>query len=46
VVPQDRDTLFMDALVESGTVLTTFVGHDHGTSQQNITLPSLNKVRS
>jgi len=30
VVPQDRDTLFMHALVNSGTVMTTFVGHDHG----------------
>jgi hypothetical protein len=30
VVPQDRDTLFMQALVDSGTVRTTFVGHDHG----------------
>jgi hypothetical protein len=30
VVPQDRDTLFMQALVNSGTVMTTFVGHDHG----------------
>jgi len=30
VVPQDRDTFFMQALVDSGTVLTTFVGHDHG----------------
>lgn len=30
VVPQHRNTSFMEALVASGTVLTTFVGHDHG----------------
>jgi hypothetical protein len=30
VVPQSKDTGFMEALVQSGTVLTTFVGHDHG----------------
>jgi len=30
VVPQTRDTRFMEALVNSGTVMTTFVGHDHG----------------
>jgi len=30
VVPQDRKTGFMEALLSSGTVRTAFVGHDHG----------------
>jgi len=30
VVPQNRDTLFMEALVNATSILTTFVGHDHG----------------
>ncbi|OXA63663.1 probable inactive purple acid phosphatase 16 [Folsomia candida] len=32
VVTQDRETGLMDALVNSDTVMTTFVGHDHDNS--------------
>ncbi len=30
VTPQEKDTGFMQALVESGTVKAAFVGHNHG----------------
>jgi len=30
VTPQERDTGFMDALVNSGIIKATFIGHNHG----------------
>jgi len=30
VSPQDKNTGLMEALVNSGTIMTTFVGHNHG----------------